>query len=94
MKCSSCQSNHVQLIKILAGNTPLMWAPANGEKDIFGGYKNAKPVHAHACQICGHVFWNITLDRDVDPGETAQALDALTDIEGPDDDAVFLAQDE
>lgn len=95
MQCPSCQSPDVQLIKVFAGHNQVNWSPVNGEKDIFGNYKNPKPLHAHACSSCGHVFWNITLAKPADPDQAAQALVDLleSDEEVGEDPAFILADD-
>ena len=95
MQCPTCQSSEVELIKVFSGHNPLTWAPAGGEKDIFGNYKNAKPLHAHACQACGHVMWNITLAKEASPSQTAKALDQLaqSDEDVTEDPAFILADD-
>lgn len=84
MQCPSCQSTQLQLIKVFAGHSQAMWSPVNGEKDIFGNYKHPKPLHAHACQACGAVSWNVTLQKSTDPDQVARALDELAEA----DDAV------
>lgn len=95
MQCPACQSSNVQLIKVFGGHSPLMWAPASGEKDIFGNYKHPKPLHAHACQGCGHVSWNVTLQKEANPARAAEALGELAESEGEDteDPAFILADD-
>ncbi|MEM9414790.1 MAG: hypothetical protein AAGA29_04840 [Planctomycetota bacterium] len=85
MHCPSCQSPDVQLIKVFSGHNPLMWSPVGGEKDIFGHYKNPKPLHAHACQDCGYVMWNITIPKETNPIQVAEALDELAKSEGYDE---------
>lgn len=81
MKCTACQSDKLQLIKVFAGHNPMGWSPVGGDKDIFGNYKKLRPLLAHACADCGAVNWNIKLQKDQDPGETARALDALASEE-------------
>jgi hypothetical protein len=81
MLCSSCQSPDVHLIKVFAGHSQVSWSPVNGEKDIFGNYKNTKPLHAHACNDCGAVTWNVTIQKESDPEQTAQALDELAEAD-------------
>ena len=79
MQCPSCRSTRMRYIKVLAGHSPVMWTPVNGEKDIFGNYKHAKPLHAHACQDCGAVSWNITIQKEHDTEQVARALDELAE---------------
>lgn len=95
MQCPSCQGTQVQLIKVSAGHNPITWSPVNGEKDIFGNYKNPKPLHAHGCSQCGHVFWNITIAKPADPDQAAKALVELleSDDEVGEDPAFILADD-
>ncbi len=81
MKCCACQSERLQLIKVFAGHNPMGWSPVGGEKDIFGNYKKLRPLLAHACSDCGNVTWNIRVAKELDPGETAQALDELASEE-------------
>lgn len=96
MKCSACQSENLQLIKVFAGHNPMGWSPVGGEKDIFGNYKKLRPLLAHACADCGNVNWNIKVVKEQDPGETARALDALASEEhdpGEDSVAYTLGED-
>ncbi|XAM01677.1 hypothetical protein OT109_09810 [Phycisphaeraceae bacterium D3-23] len=95
MQCPACQSSDVQLIKVFSGHNPLMWSPVSGEKDIFGNYKHPKPLHAHACQGCGHVMWNITIQKEANPNQVAEALGELaeSDDAGTEDPAFILADD-
>lgn len=85
MKCIACGSDRLQLIKVFAGHNQLGWSPVGGERDIFGNYKKLRPLLAHGCNACGTVNWNINIKRDAaDPGETAQALDALAEEQSRD----------
>ena len=89
MKCSACQSDNLQLIKVFGGHNPMGWSPVGGEKDIFGSYKKLSPLLAHACSGCGTVTWNIRVQQEQDPNEAAQALDALASEEiDPNEDSV------
>lgn len=90
MKCSSCQSEKLQLIKVFAGHNAMGWSPVGGERDIFGNYKRLRPLLAHACADCGNVTWNIKVQKEQDPNVMAQALDELASEEevDPNEDSV------
>lgn len=94
MQCPACGSTSVQFIKVFAGHNAPGWAPANGEKDLFGNPKQLKPLHAHACQGCGQVMWNITLPKPTDPDQVAQALIELAETEEVAEDPDFILADE
>ena len=88
MKCCSCGSDNLQLIKVFAGHNPMGWSPLSGERDIFGNYKKLRPLLAHACNDCGNVNWNIKIVKEQDPGENARALDALaSEVNDPGEDS-------
>ena len=79
MKCTACGSERLQLIKVFAGHNMMGWSPVSGEKDIFGHYKNLRPLLAHGCADCGNVTWNIKIEKPQDPDKTAAALDELSE---------------
>ena len=77
MKCTSCGSERLELIRVFGGAHQLGWSPVSGEKDIFGNYKKLRPLLAHGCMECGNVMWNIKIEKPQDPDKTAAALDEL-----------------
>ena len=80
MKCNSCGSENLQLIKVFSGHNAMGWSPVSGEKDIFGNYKKLRPLLAHGCNDCGNVNWNIKVEQPRDANKTAAALDELSEI--------------
>jgi len=96
MKCTSCGSENLQLIRVFAGHYNMGWSPVAGEKDIFGNYKKLRPLLAHGCGDCGNVTWNIRVDLPSDPNKTAQALDELAseEVDPGEESAAYSLEEE